>query len=137
MTLVGLAVTLKAVPTLYVTVVDRLSPPLVPITVTVNVVDVTLGVQDSVEVPEEEVVVSEMLVVPRLQVRPDEGRMVSVRLTIPVNPLALETVTVDAPLVSEKTKTLVGLAPTVKSWTEYVTLAEWLREDPVPVTVTV
>jgi hypothetical protein len=137
MTLVGLAVTLKAVPTLYVTVVDRLSPPLVPITVTVNVVDVTLGVQDSVEVPEEEVVVSEMLVVPRLQVRPDEGRMVSVRLTIPVNPLALETVTVDVPPVPEKTKTLVGLAPTVKSWTEYVTLAEWLREDPVPVTVTV
>jgi hypothetical protein len=76
-------------------------------------------------------------VVPRLQVRPDEGRMVSVRLTIPVNPLALETVTVDVPPVPEKTKTLVGLAPTVKSWTEYVTLAEWLREDPVPVTVTV
>ncbi len=116
---------------------DRLSPPLVPVTVTVNVVDTTEGVQDSAEVPEEEVVVSVMLAGPRLHVRPDEGRIVAVRLTVPVNPLALETVTVDVPLVPEKTRTLVGLAPTVKSCTVYVTLAEWLREEPVPVTVTV
>jgi hypothetical protein len=116
---------------------DRLSPPFVPVTLTVNVVDVTEGVQDSVEVPEEEVVVSVMLAELRLHVRPDEGRMVSVRLTVPVNPLALETVTVDVPVVPEKTRTLVGLALMVKSCTVYVTLAEWVREDPVPVTVTV
>jgi hypothetical protein len=116
---------------------DRLSPPLVPVTVTVNVVDVTDGVQDSVEAPEEEVVVSVMLAELRLHVRPDEGRMLLVRLTVPVKPLALEMVTVDVPLVPEKTRTLVGLAPTVKSCTIYVMLAEWLRGDPVPVTVTV
>jgi hypothetical protein len=128
---------LNAVPTLYVTVIDRLSPPLVPVTVTVNVVDVTEGVQDSVEVPEEEVVVSATLVGLRPQVRPEEGEIVSVKPTVPVNPLALATVTVDVPVVPEKTKTLVGLALTVKSCTLYVTLDEWLSEDPVPVTVTV
>jgi len=109
----------------------------VPVTLTVNVVDVTEGVQDRVEVPEEEVVVSVMLAGLRLHVRPDEGEIVSVRLTVPVKPLALETVTVDAPPAPEKTRTLAGLAATVKSCTVYVTLAEWLREDPVPVTVTV
>jgi hypothetical protein len=105
--------------------------------VTVNVADVTEGVHESVEIPEEDVVVSVMLVVLRLQVRPAEGEMVAVRLTVPVNPLALDTVMVDVPLEPEKTETFVGLALTVKSWTVYVTLAVWLREDPVPVTVTV
>lgn len=108
-----------------------------PATVTVNVVDVTEGVQDNVEVPEEDVVVSAMVVGLRLHVMPDEGRMVAVRVTVPVKPLALETVTVDVPLAPEKVRTLAGLALTVKSCTAYVTLAEWLREDPVPVTVTV
>jgi hypothetical protein len=109
----------------------------VPVTVTVNVVDVIEGVQESVDGPEDEVVVSATLVGLRPHVRPEEGEIVSVKLTVPVNPLALETVTVDVPLVPAKTKTLVGLALTVKSCTVYVTLAEWLREDPVPVTVTV
>jgi len=109
----------------------------VPVTVTVNVVDVTEGVQDSVEVPEEEVGVSVMLAEPRLHVRPAEGRMVAVRLTVPVNPLALETVMDDVPLVPEKTRILVGLALTVKSCTAYDTLTLWLNEDSVPVTVTV
>jgi len=109
----------------------------VPVTLTVNVVDVTEGEQDRVEVPEEEVAVSVMLAGLRLHVRPEEGEIVSVRLTVPVKPLALDTVTVDVPLVPEKTRTLAGLAATVKSCTVYVTLAEWLREDPVPVTVTV
>jgi len=109
----------------------------VPVTLTVNVVDVTEAVQDSVEVPEEEVVVSATLVGLRLQVSPEKGEIVSVRLIVPVKPLALETVTVDVPLVPEKTRTLLGLALTVKSCTVYVTLAVWLREDPVPVTATV
>ena len=97
---------------------------------------VVAGEQESVEAPEEEVVVSVMLAGLRLQLRPEEGETVVVRLTVPVKPLALETVMVDVPLVPEKTKTPVGLTLTVKSCTEYVTLAEWLREDPVPITVT-
>lgn len=101
-----------------------------------NVVDVTEGVQASVEVPEEEVVVRVMLAESKLHVGPAEGRIDSVRLTVPVNPLVLETVIVEVPLVPEKTRTLVGLALTLKSWTVYVTPAERLREDPVPVTVT-
>jgi len=94
------------------TVADRASPPLVPVTVTVNVVDVTEGVQERVDAPEDEVVVIAMLVGLRVHVRPDEGSMVLVRLTVPVNPLVLETVMVDVPLVPEKTNTLVGFALT-------------------------
>lgn len=100
-------------------------------------VDVVVGEQERVEAPEEEVVVSVMLPRLRLHVRPADGETVMVRLTVPVNPLALETVMVEVPLEPEKTKTPVGLALTVKSCTVYVTPAEWLREDPVPVTVTV
>jgi len=80
--------------------------------VTVNVVDVTEGVQERVEAPEDEVVVSSMEDGLRVHVRPDEGTMVLVRLTVPVNPLVLETVIVDVPLVPEKTSTLVGPALT-------------------------
>ena|SRR3989442_8163629 len=104
---------LKAVPTLKLTVADRLSPPLAPVTVTVNVVDVTEGVQERVEAPEDEVVVSATVVGLRVHVRPDEGTTVLARLTVPMNPLALETVMVDVPLVPEKTSTLVGLALSV------------------------
>jgi hypothetical protein len=71
--------------------------------------------QESVEAPESEVVVRVMVVGLRLQVSPVEGEMRSVRLTVPMNPFALETVTVDVPLWPENTKTLVGLALTVKS----------------------
>jgi hypothetical protein len=81
--------------------------------VTVNVVDVTEGVQERVDTPEDEVVVSATLVGLRVHVRPDEGSMVLVRLTVPANPLVLETVMVDVPLVPEKTNTLVGFALTV------------------------
>jgi hypothetical protein len=81
--------------------------------VTVNVVDVTEGVQERVEEPEEEVVVSAMVDGLRVHVRPDEGTMLLVRLMVPVNPLVLEMVIIDVPLVPEKTSTLVGLALTV------------------------
>jgi len=128
-TLVGL--------TLYVTVVVRLSAPLVPDTVTVNVCEVTEGVQDSVAIPEDEVVVSVMLVGLIVHVRPVEGDGLAVRLIVPAKPLGLETVIVDDPGVPEKTRRPVGLALKVKSCTVYVTLAVWLREDPEPVTVTV
>ncbi len=102
-----------------------------------NVADEIEGVQERVEDPEEEVVVSVMLGGLRLQVRPVEGEALAVRLTVPAKPLGLETVMVDVPLVPEKTNTPEGLALTVKSCTVNVTLVEWLREDPVPVTVTV
>lgn len=80
---------------------------------TVNVVDVTEGVQERVEAPEDEVVVRVTVDGLRVHVRPDEGTMELVRLTVPVNPLVLETVMVDVPLEPEKTSTLVGLALTV------------------------
>jgi hypothetical protein len=80
--------------------------------VTVNVVAVTEGVQERVEVAEGEVVVSATVGGLRVHVRPDEGTMPLVRLTVPVNPPVLDTVMVDIPLVPEKTSTLVGLALT-------------------------
>jgi hypothetical protein len=72
-------------------------------------------VQESVEPPEDEVVVNEMLVGLILQVRPVEGDGLAVRLIVPENPLGLETVIVEVPAVPEKTKRLVGLALRVKS----------------------
>jgi hypothetical protein len=89
-----------------------MSAPLVPDTVTVKVCDVTEGVQESVEVPEDEVVVNAMLVGLILQVRPVEGDGLAVRLTVPENPLGLETVIVDVPAVPAKTNRPVGLALT-------------------------
>lgn len=68
-----------------------------------KVVDVTEGVQESADVAEGEVVARVTLVGLRLQVRPVEGETRSVRLTVPMNPFALETVTVEVPLVPEKT----------------------------------
>ncbi len=116
--LVGLAVMLKAVATLKITVEDRLRLPLLPETVTVNVgVDVVEGVQERIDDPEDEAVVRVMLAGLRLHVRPEDGEIMSFRLTVPVKPLAPETVIVDAPLVPAKTKTEVGLALTVKSCT--------------------
>ena len=79
---------------------------------TVNVVAVTEGVQERVEVAEDEVVVSATVDGLRVHVRPDEGTMLLVRLTVPVSPLVLDTLMVDVPLVPEKTSTLVGLALT-------------------------
>jgi len=121
-TLVGLAVKLKAVAIVYVTVVDRLSPPLVPPTVTVNAPDVALVVQESVEVPEDGVGVSAMLVGLRPQVRPVNGVIVATRLTVPVNPFNPVTVTIDVPGVPEKISTPAGFALNAKSSTVYVTL---------------
>jgi len=82
----------------------------------VNVADEIEGVQERVEDPEDEVVLSVMLVGLRLQARPGEGDAVAVRLTAPMKPLGLETVIIDVPVVPENTKTPEGLAVTVKSW---------------------
>ena len=81
-----------------------------------NVADEIDGVQERVEDPEGEVVVSVMLAGFRLQDRPVEGEAVGVRLTVPAKPLVVETVMVDVPVVPEKTNTPDGLAATVKSW---------------------
>ena len=81
-----------------------------------NVADEIEGVQERVEDPEDEVVLSVMLVGLRLQARPVEGDAVAVRLTAPMKPLGLETVIIDVPVVPENTKTPEGLAVTVKSW---------------------
>lgn len=111
--------------------------PTVPATVTVNVPDVADAVQDSVEAPVGAMDVNVMLVGVRLQVRPAEGEMVADRLRVPANPSRLVAVTEVVPGVPGNTRTLVGFALSVKSSTVYVTLAVWLRLDPVPVTVTV
>jgi len=55
-----------------------------PETVTVNVdVDVVEGAQERVDAPEDDVVVRIMLAGLRLHVRPEEGEIMSVRLTVP------------------------------------------------------
>jgi len=54
-----------------------------------------------------------------------------------VNPWRGATVIVEVPLAPASTVTLVGLAATEKSLTVNVTIAEWVSDPLVPVTVTV
>jgi len=110
--LVGLAVTVKSC-VLYVTVAERDRVPLVPVTVTVYVP--TEPEQERVEVPE---VPSVMLVGVNVQVRPVVGEAVADRLTAPANPLIEVTVIAEVPLEPATNATVVGLAATVKSFTE-------------------
>ena len=70
------------------------------------------GVHDSVEVPE-----PVTLVGVRVQVNPEAGETVAVRLTTPANPLTAVTVIVEVPAVPTVVVTVVGLAAIVKSWT--------------------
>ena len=71
-----------------------------------------------------------------MQVRP-EGDTVEVRATVPVKPFTGATVMVEVAAVPALTATLVGLAVTVKSVTITVTVAVWVSDPLVPVTVTV
>src|SRR5438876_2270656 len=130
-TLVGLATTVKS-RMLTVTVAERDRVPLVPVTVTVNVVAV-VPVHDRVEVW---AAPKTTLAGLRVHVRP-AGETVAVRATVPVNPLTGVTVMVDDPEPPDAKLMLVGLAVTVKSRTVTVTVAEWVRAPLVPVTVTV
>jgi hypothetical protein len=116
LTVVGLAVTVKfgAAVTANATVVEWEIDPLVPVTVTVNE-PVAEPVQERVEVPELVVVVSETLAGLRVQVKPVDGEIVSVRATVPAKPLSPVTVMVEVPAFPTITLTLVGLAVTVKS----------------------
>ena len=77
-----------------------------------------------------------MLVGVRVHVRP-AGETVEVKATVPVNPFTGATVIVEVTAVPELVATLVGLAVTVKSRMFTVTVAVWVREPLVPVTVTV
>jgi len=76
-----------------------------------------------------------MLVGERLHVRP-EGDTCEVRATVLANPLTGATVIVEVPMVPAVVVTVVRLALMVKSVTVYVTIAEWLIDPLVPVTVT-
>ena len=58
-------------------------------------------------------------------------------VTVPVKPLRGATVIVEVAVVPTLTLALVGLALTVKSVTATVTVAVWVSEPLVPVTVTV
>ena len=72
------------------------------------------AVQERVEVPEVVVLVRVMLVGVRVQVRPVDGEMVSVNVTVPMKPFVAATVIVDVPGEPTTALTAVGLAVTVK-----------------------
>jgi hypothetical protein len=110
--LVGLAVTVKSW-VLYVTVAECDRVPLVPVTVTVYVP--AEPEQERLEVPE---VPSVTLVGVDVQAKPVLGDTVADRLTVPVNPFTAATVMVEVPLEPATNATEVGLAATVKSFTE-------------------
>jgi len=105
--------------------------PLVPVTVTVNV-PLAKGRQDRVEAPE-----LVRLVGLGLQVKPVEGDTVDDKSTVPEKPFWNVTVMVEVPVPLTATDKLVGLAARVKSWIVTVTVVEWDRPPPVPVTVRV
>jgi hypothetical protein len=115
MTVVGLAATVYAVPELTVTVALVVNPPPVPVTVTVKVPG-DEELQDRVEAAVAPLP-SVILVDDRVQVRPVDGEMAAVRVTVPVNPLRLVTVIPEFPVPPEGKLRVVGLAVTVKSWT--------------------
>lgn len=56
-----------------------------------------------------------MLVGESVQVRPVAGKMLVVNITVPVNPLAAVTPTVEVPVAPVLAVTVVGLEATVKS----------------------
>jgi len=103
--------------------------PLVPVTVTVTV-PAAVKVHERIEVPE-----------PPVTVAADKAHAVLslVIATTPVNPFKGEIVIVDVPADPTVTTTEAGLADIVKSGaaeTVKVTVAEWVSEPLVPVTVT-
>jgi hypothetical protein len=120
---VGPAVTVYAVPELTLTVALVVNPPPVPVMVTVKVPGVE-EVQDRVETPVLDPLLSVTPVGDREQVRPADGEIAAVRLTVPANPFRPATVMPEFPVPPEGKLRVVGLAATVKSWTVYVIVAE-------------
>jgi len=66
----------------------------------------------------------------------EHAALLAERLTVPANPLRPVTVIVEVPAELTFTVTDVGLAAIVKSWTMNVTVATWVIDPLVPVTVT-
>lgn len=95
-----------------VTAAARDSEPLVPVTVTVNVLAIPL--QERVVVPEVPRLIED---VENVQVNPDDGEVEFVKATIPVKPFTDVTLIVELPKAPANTVTLDGLAVTAKSWT--------------------
>jgi len=106
--------------------------PLVPVTVTVN----DPAVADEHERVDVWEAPSTTLVGLRVHVKP-AGETAEVRVTVPVKPFTGATVIVEMPVDPVLTVTVVGLAVTVKSLTVKVTVAVWVSDPLVPVTVTV
>jgi hypothetical protein len=123
-TLVGFALNVRPEITLYVTVAEWDSDPLVPVTDTWKV-PWAVNVHDRVAVPEPVTLVGDTV---------HEVLLVA-RLTIPANPFKPVIVTVDMPATPTLVVTGV-LAAIVKSWTTNVTVTEWDRAPLVPVTDT-
>jgi len=73
----------------------------------------------------------------RVHVSPVTGEIEEVSATVPVNPWTGATVIVEVPAVPALAVTVVGAAVTVKSRIVTVTVAVWVSEPLVPVTVTV
>ena len=98
------------------TVAERDKAPLVPVTVTVYVP--AAPEQESVDVPEVPEVPSVTLVGVIVHVKPVTGEMAADRFTVPVKPFTAVTVIAAVPLEPATNATVVGLAATVKSFTE-------------------
>lgn len=76
------------------------------------------------------------LVGARVQDKPVAGETVADNDTAPLKPFRAVTVMVEVPEAPARIVTVVGLAVIVKSWTVKVTVALWVVEPLVPVTVT-
>jgi len=85
-TVEGLAVTVNAAPTVYLTEVDRDNPLPVPVTVTLKVPDGAESEHERVEVRRVVVVLNAKLAGFKTHERPIEGETVSVNATVPVKP---------------------------------------------------
>ena len=99
-----------------VTVAAVVSPLPVPVTVTVKVPGVD-EVHDRVDTLVAVPLVSVTLFGETVQVRPADGELDAVRLTVPANPFRPVTVMAVFPVPPDGKSTVVGLAVTVKSWT--------------------
>lgn len=114
-----------------VAVAARDSDPLVPVTVTVNVLAIPL--QERVAVPEVPRLIED---VENVQVNPDDGEVEFVRATVPVKPFTDVMLIVEVPTAPAKTVILDGVAVTVKSWTVYAIVTECESRRLFPVTAT-
>jgi hypothetical protein len=85
-TVVGLAVTVNAVPTMNLTEADRANPLPVPVTVTLKVPARAESEHVRIELREVVVVLNAKLAGLSTQVSPRVGEMVTVNVTVPVKP---------------------------------------------------